>query len=78
MNRIRKILEKLVSFGDKRDDKFLKNFWGDFLRDDNFVIEALGNGVLSHLYNNLFNKSIFTRDEHKLIQRLILEIQYLE
>jgi len=78
MNRIRNILEKLVSIGDKRKNKFLKNFWEVFLIDDNFVTKTLGNGVLSRLYNNLSNKSIFTEEEHKLIPRLILEIKYLD
>lgn len=76
MNRIRNILEKLVSLGEEKEDKCLKNSWESCLSgDDKYIREILGEGKLSRLYSYLSNKSILTQEEHNLIRKLILEIE---
>ena len=77
MSRLKKIIEKLVSLSEKKENKSLKFFWeGCLVGDDKFIRGKLEKGNLSRFYSYHSNKSIFTPEEHNLIIRLILEIEH--
>ncbi|WP_314199344.1 hypothetical protein [Capnocytophaga sputigena] len=75
MNRIEKILESLVCVA---GNKISKHIWDYYLRylNENLIKNTLGQGRFSRFYNCYSNKNFFNEKEHRLIAKLILEIEY--
>lgn len=81
MNRIRKILEKLVSIAERKSNKNSECIWKAILIvliDEELMKNTLGNGIFSLFYNDFLKENLFNSEEHELIPRLIFEIEHLD
>lgn len=75
MDRIEIILKDLLHVAGNNRSKYI---WNAILKclDNDLIKNTLGQGRFSRFYNCYSNKNFFNEEEHRLIAKLILEIEY--